>query len=79
MKARGIEGIQPRRFRKTTDSAHDLPIADNLLARKFDVAEIRQPNRVWAGDITYLQRRARAGFILPLLLILPRVSLSDGR
>ena len=57
MKARGIEEIRPRRFRKTTDSAHDLPIADNLLARKFDVAEICQPNRVWAGDITYLQTR----------------------
>jgi len=57
MKARGIEGIRPRRFRKTTDSAHDLPIAANLLERKFDVAEIRQPNRVWAGDITYLPTR----------------------
>jgi len=57
MKVRGIEGIRPRRFRKTTDSAHDLPIADNLLARKFDVAEMPQRNRIWAGDITYLQTR----------------------
>ena len=57
MKVLGIEGIRPRRFRKTTDSAHDLQIADNLLARKFDVAEMPQRNRIWAGDITYLQTR----------------------
>ena len=57
MQVRGIGGIRPRRFRKTTDSAHDLPIADNLLARKFDVAEMPQRNRILAGDITYLQMR----------------------
>ena len=57
MKVRGIEGIRPRRFRKTTNSAYDLPIADNLLARKFDVVEMPQRNRIWAGDITYLQMR----------------------
>jgi putative transposase len=57
MKAAGIAGMQPRRFRKTTDSAHALPIAENKLARGFDVAEIGGKNRVWAGDVTYLQTR----------------------
>jgi transposase InsO family protein len=57
MKAAGIAGIQPRRFRKTTDSAHALPIAENVLARKFSVADIGTTNRVWAGDITYLATR----------------------
>jgi putative transposase len=35
----------------TTDSNHDLPIAPNLLDRQFTVA---QPDKVWAGDITYI-------------------------
>jgi len=37
------------RYRVTTDSRHDGPIAPNHLARAFAVA---RPNRVWAGDIT---------------------------
>lgn len=57
MKGAGIAGMQPRRFRKTTDSAHALPIAENKLARGFDVMKIGSKNRVWAGDITYLQTR----------------------
>lgn len=57
MKAARIEGIRPRRFKKTTDSAHSLPIAKNVLQRNFDVAKIGAPNRVWAGDITYLATR----------------------
>lgn len=57
MKKAGIAGIRPRRFRKTTDSGHALPIAENVLARKFDVVEIAEKNRVWAGDITYLPTR----------------------
>jgi len=40
-----------RRFRVTTDSSHDLPIAPNLLDRQLAVAEL---DSVWAGDITYI-------------------------
>ncbi len=40
-----------KRFRKTTDSAHDHPVAPNLLERNF-VAE--KPNTVWVGDISYV-------------------------
>ena len=40
-----------KRFRSTTDSAHKLPVAKNLLNRQFEVA---QPNRVWSSDITYI-------------------------
>ena len=35
----------------TTDSNHAMPTAPNLLKRRFDV---KAPNRVWAGDVTYL-------------------------
>lgn len=48
------DGIKPkvkRRFVVTTDSNHDLPVADNLLERDFD---IKEPDRVWVSDITYI-------------------------
>ena len=45
----GIRAKGKRRFKVTTDSNHDLPIAQNLLDRQFLVAE---PDKVWAGDIT---------------------------
>ena len=40
-----------RRFKVTTDSNHDHPIAPNLLDRIFTVAK---PNLAWVTDITYL-------------------------
>jgi putative transposase len=40
-----------RKFKATTDSKHNKPIAPNLLARKFTVT---QPNRYYVGDITYI-------------------------
>jgi transposase InsO family protein len=51
MQLHGIRAKGKRRFKVTTDSNHDLPIAPNLLDRQFTVAE---PDRVWAGDITYI-------------------------
>ena len=51
MKMHGIKARGKRKFVVTTDSKHDLPIAPNLLDRQFTVAE---PDRVWAGDITYI-------------------------
>ncbi len=40
-----------KRFKVTTESRHNYPVAPNLLARQFDV---KAPNRVWGADITYL-------------------------
>src|SRR5262249_17397254 len=37
--------------RCTTDSNHDLPVADNLLDRRFDPDT---PNGAWGADITYI-------------------------
>jgi putative transposase len=53
MRKNGLRAACSRKFRvKTTDSAHDHPIADNLLARDFSVD---RPDRVWLADITYIQ------------------------
>ncbi len=48
----GIRARHKRRFKATTDSRHSMPVAENLLARNFTPAA---PNRVWTGDITYIQ------------------------
>ena len=42
MRENGIQGRSKRRYKRTTDSKHDGPIAPNLLARAFCVTE---PNR----------------------------------
>ena len=53
MKEDNVVGKQRRRrFIVTTDSKHTLPIAPNVLDRKF---EVDQANRSWVGDITYLR------------------------
>ncbi len=44
-------GTPKRRYQVTTDSAHDAPVAPNLLQRDF---EAERPNQRWATDITYV-------------------------
>jgi len=51
MHTHGIRAKGKKRFKVTTDSNHDLPIAPNLLDRQFAV---EAPDKVWAGDITYI-------------------------
>lgn len=52
MREQGLSGQRPRRFRRTTDSKHDLPVAPNLLERKFNP---ECANQVWAADISYVR------------------------
>ena len=47
----GLKCIQKRKFKATTNSAHSLPVAENLLNQQFDVTE---PGTVYAADITYV-------------------------
>ena len=51
MRENGIRAKHKRRYKATTDSAHRLPVAPNLLERNFNPAA---PNRVWTSDITYV-------------------------
>lgn len=55
MKQNGLVGrSRARRRVVTTDSGHRLPLAQNLLARRFTPEEVGRVNRFWCGDITYL-------------------------
>jgi putative transposase len=51
MKQHGIRARTKRKFKATTNSAHNLPVAANLVARNF--APMR-PNETWTSDITYI-------------------------
>ena len=49
MREEGLQGKMPKRFKQTTNSQHDDPIAANLLDRDFTAAT---PNQRWVGDTT---------------------------
>ena len=47
----GIRCKQVKKFKATTDSGHNLPVAENILEQNFEMTE---PNKVWVTDITYI-------------------------
>ena len=55
MRDNGICAKMRRKFKRTTDSRHNLPVAANLLDQDFAVD---RPNSVWAGDISVPQQAA---------------------
>ena len=51
MRELGLKAKVPRRYKVTTDSRHGFSVAPNILNRNF---EVKEPNKVWAADITYV-------------------------
>ena len=51
MRREGISARPARRYRATTESKHQLPVAPNVVARHFHATG---PNRVWVTDMTYV-------------------------
>ena len=51
MAAQDLKCKTKRKFKVTTDSKHNLPVAPNRLERGFDV---QRPNQVYVGDISYI-------------------------
>ena len=51
MKKENLVCKTKKKFKATTNSKHDNPIAPNLLDRQFPVYK---PTEVWVGDITYI-------------------------
>lgn len=47
----GLQARRKPRFKATTDSNHAMPVAENILDRKF---EVDAPNVAWVTDITYV-------------------------
>jgi transposase InsO family protein len=51
MQRHGIRAKGKKKFVVTTDSRHSLPVAPDLVQRRFNPSA---PNQLWTGDITYL-------------------------
>jgi putative transposase len=51
MSAEGIQSKLAKKFKATTNSKHNLPVAENLLNRDFSETK---PNLKMVSDITYL-------------------------
>lgn len=54
MKEEGLTSKTKRKFKATTNSKHNKPVADNLLKRDFNR---EQPDQAYVGDITYVPTR----------------------
>jgi transposase InsO family protein len=52
MKKLKLHAKKPRKWQKTTDSNHSLPVSQNLLNREFYASF---PGEKWVSDITYLR------------------------
>jgi len=51
MRENGIVAKTKRKYKATTNSKHNYPVAANLLNQNFSVDK---PNQVWVADITYI-------------------------
>lgn len=51
MRINKIRAITRQKYKATTNSTHDKPVAENLLKQNFKAEEA---NKVWVSDITYI-------------------------
>lgn len=52
MRAADLRAKRKKKFKITTDSKHNYPVAPNLLNRKFRAT---RPGEIWVSDITYVR------------------------
>lgn len=64
MREENLQVVWRKRYRVTTDSNHHLPVADNILNRKFKVAA---PSIAWVSDITYIRTYAGWAYLAAVL------------
>ena len=79
MRAMGLRAKAGRKFKVTTDSAHQLPIAPNLLEQNFSCdpapessSHAKAPDQVWLSDITYLWTREGWVYVCAVLDLFTR-------
>jgi putative transposase len=65
MQAQGLRARVRKRFKCTTNSEHDQPIAPNVLERNF---EADAPNQRWVGDTTEMLTTSGGKFYLAAII-----------
>jgi putative transposase len=63
MREDNLLAVQPRTFRSTTDSAHDLEVYLNLACRMT----LTGINQLWVADITYIRLQREFGYLAVIL------------
>jgi transposase InsO family protein len=51
MRIEGLHAKARKKYKVTTNSNHNYPVAENILARNFNYTEV---NQAWVSDITYI-------------------------
>jgi transposase InsO family protein len=69
MRENDLGARRKKPFRKTTDSNHSFPRAENLVNRDFTV---EAPNKVWVSDVTYIPTRERWLYLATTMDLYPR-------
>lgn len=64
MRENGLKARQPRRFKRTADSLHAVPVAPNLPDQDFTA---ERPDETWAADIACI--RTREGWLYLAVVI----------
>ena len=52
MRERNLRSIVKKKFKKTTNSSHRYPVAENYLNQNF---QVKSSKEVWVSDITYIR------------------------
>jgi transposase InsO family protein len=69
MKTHGLVARCRKRFRRTTNSKHEFPVAENVLAREFTATA---PDKAWVTDITYVWTREGWLYLAAILDVFSR-------
>ncbi len=70
MRKMGVASKVRRKFKATTNSKHNYPVAPNLLNRNFTASA---PNEVWVGDITYIRTKSGWTYLTVFIDLFSRI------
>ena len=69
MRQMNLVPVWKRKFKRTTNSTHSLPVAENILNRQFTPAK---PKQAWVADITYIWTQPGWLYLAVILDLLSR-------